>query len=227
MLSTSSDTHLGWTPHAASHRRLLALVVAVAGATAAAVAITSAVGGTSCATAADATDAPEIRITALAGVDLAPVARLPGVAASSGPYPAVATSLSRGGHERSVRLEARPALGSAGSPRRGSLVVERGLALALALAPGRSVTVTTTAGPRQMRVATIAATSGAGRVAYVVPADLERVAPNARVHESTLLLRLEDPERSGRLAAWVSRAYPGPQVRIARVSGARCPGGGI
>src|SRR5688572_7088670 len=158
MFQTSTPTHLGWMPHPASHRRLLALVVAAVGASAAVIAITSTVAGTSCATAAGAASVPDIRITALPGVDLTPAASLPGVKASSGPFPTAATSLSRGGRERGVRLEARAAFGAGESLRPGSVVVERGLARALGLAPGRSLTVATASGSRRMQVAGITTT---------------------------------------------------------------------
>ena len=219
MLQTPSPAHIGWPARPAWRIGLPAALAAAAIAAVLPAALTRPAGGAACAATGTAAGAHDVAVTALPGVDLGAAAAVQGVSASSGPFPGTATALTRGGKERGAWVEARPAGDPVFFPRpgrRGGVVVERGLARPLGLAPGRSVTVATTSGPRRMRVAAVADASGSA--AYVLPADLRRVAPSARVHGSRLLLRLADPGRSAPLAGRIARAYPGPQVRIARVS---------
>jgi hypothetical protein len=107
-------------------------------------------------------------------------------------------------------------------------VVERRLASKLGLVKGDRVAVAGVNGNMRMRVAGIAITSAPHRarsvtgLAYVLPGDLRRVVPDAHVHGSTVLVRLDDRHRSGALAQWLERRYPGPQATVAHAFPDRC-----
>ena len=194
-------------------------------------------GGTGCDPLAQATSAPDMRVTALSGIDLAPVMSLPGVSAASGPYPGVATSLANGHRELGTWIEARPQRGlavdrplllSGAWPRRaGGIVVERVTARRLGLRTGGRVRVSTTRGPLQLHVAGIAATTDTHRtagttgLAYAQSRALARVAPE-RVHASTVFLQLGEGGNASALAGWLARRYPGPQLQVEQGFPARC-----
>jgi hypothetical protein len=194
-------------------------------------------GRTACESVSGATRSPHLQVAALPGVDLGPVVDLPGLSATSGPFPGVATSLRRGGRERGVWLEGRrgrqsavdrPLLSSGSWLRPGNLVVERRLASKLHLERGDRVAVAGASGNLSLRVAGIAVTSAPRRtsavsgLAYVLPGDLRRVVPDRGVRGSTVLVRLDDRRRSGALAQWLGRRYPGPQATVVQAfSGCR------
>jgi hypothetical protein len=193
------------------------------------------VSGTACRSLADATHAPDVRVTALPGVDLRRALELPGLSASSGPYPGVGGSVQAGGREVSTWFEGRPRQGSAVDrpflvsgtwTRHGGMVVEQGLARRLGLRIGRRVRVASTRGPLRLRVAGIAASSSVARtsaapgLAYVLPDDLRRIAP-APVHGSTVLLQTGGRD-SAALASLLTQRFPGPQAAIASSFGDRC-----
>ena len=77
-----------------------------------------------------------------------------------------------------------------------------------------------------MRVTGIAATSsvaradGASGLAYVLPAELRKVAP-VPVQSSTVLLSAGGRDTAV-LASWLQQRYPGTQVVIARSFADRC-----
>src|SRR2546428_321222 len=100
---------------ARSLSRRLAIVLAALVAAVATIAVTAELRGGS-QTPADeilaATNPPDVQVSALPGVDLRPVTRLPGLRASSGPFPDVDSSISYRGREVGVRLEGRPASSS-------------------------------------------------------------------------------------------------------------------
>jgi hypothetical protein len=173
------------------------------------------------------TNGPHLTVSALPGVDLGPVMRLPGVSAASGPFPTLETGARHGRIAADLRLEMRPARQSvvgrpllvsgtwAGS---GSIVLERGFARRLRARAGSRITVSSTRGAAPLEVAGVAvATSGslaAGRtgLGYVTRRTLSRLAPNERTYGSTLYLRVADPSRSERYLDWIRRSYPAPQV---------------
>lgn len=235
MTPTHSGIDFGWITRPAFRRSLLtAVAVAVAGA-GAAVLLIAPVSSTACVPLANVTHGPDLRVTAVPGVDLRPVLGLSGVSAASGPYPGVATSMESGGTEVSTWIEGRPPHGSAvdrpflvsGSwTRPGGVVVEEQLARRLHLRVGQRARVATTEGTRRMRVAGIAATSSVTRtagtrgLAYVVPRDLRSVAPTP-VHGATVLLQTGGRD-AGVLAGWLAQRYPGPQAVIARSFSDRC-----
>jgi putative ABC transport system permease protein len=191
--------------------------------------------GTTCVPLARATLGPDVRVTAVPGVDLRAALSVSGLEAASGPYPGVASSLRHGGAEVSTWIEARrtrgaavdrPLLVSGGWLRRGGVVVEQALARRLDLQTGRRARVATTRGPRDLRVTGIAATSSVGRtaatpgLAYVLPQDLRRVAPSP-VHGSTLLLRAGSRQARA-VGRQLEQLYPRPQAEIARSVTHRC-----
>lgn len=235
MTPTHSGIDFGWVARPAFRRTLWTALVLVAATAASAIMLIASAPSNACLPLARVTHGPDLRVTAAPGVDLQPILGLSGLAAASGPYPGVATSLRRDGTEVSTWVEGRPARSSAvdrpflmsGSwPRRGGVVVEQGLARRLDLRPGRWARVATTRGTLRLRVTGIAATSSVARttetpgLAYVLLPDLRRVAP-APVHGSTMLLRAHGRD-AGVLARLLERLYPGPQAVIARDFSDRC-----
>jgi hypothetical protein len=234
MTPTHSGTDLGWIARHA-FRRSVWTALAIMAATLAAVLLLLAPGPSAqCVGLAHLTQGPDLRVTAVPGVDLRPVLDAPGLSASSGPYPGVASSMQHGGTEISTWLEGRPARAAAvdrpqlvsGSwPRRGGVVVEQGLARRLALRPGSHARVATTRGLRSLRVTGVAATSSVTRtagtpgLAYVLPHELRKVAP-APVQGSTVLLRVDG--NPGALAGVLERRYAGPQAVISRSFADHC-----
>jgi hypothetical protein len=180
----------------------------------------------------EATNGPHVFVSALPGVNLAPLERLPGLVATSGPYPGIQTSLRHGGKETALYLEARPrTLGAVDRPalasgrwvEPGGVVLSRKVAQQLELRFGDDVRIGTAAGPRKLRVAGIADTTAAVRysvapaaieVGYALPQTLSTIAPNPRAYGETLLVRLADPGSSAKFAHWIERQYPGPQVLV-------------
>ena len=235
MTPTHSGIDFGWVAGPAFRRRLLAAAAVAAVALGTAMLLIAPVSSTTCESLAHATQGPDLRVTALPGVDLRPVLALSGLSAASGPYPGVASSMQRGGTEIATWIEGRPAHGSAvdrpllvsGSwSRSGGVVVEQGLARRLGLRAGGRVRVATAAGSKLgLRVTGIAATSSVARargiagLAYVLPRDLRRVAP-APVRGSTVLLRTAGHDSA--VAGWLARRYPGAQTVIARSFAGRC-----
>jgi hypothetical protein len=234
MTPTHSGMDFGWIARPAFRRSLLAALALAAAGVAAATLLIAPVSSTACLPLAHATQGPDLRVTAVPGVDLRPILALSGLSAASGPYPGVASSIESGGTEVSTWIEGRPARGAAvdrpflvsGSwARPGGVVVEQGLARRLGLRVGQRARVATTEGMRSLRVTGIAATTSVARtagtrgLAYVLPRDLRTVAP-APVRGSTVLLRTGGD--SGVLAGWLAQSYPGPQAVIARSFSDRC-----
>jgi hypothetical protein len=234
MTPTHSGMDFGWIARPAFRRSLLAALALAAAGVAAATLLIAPVSSTACLPLAHATQGPDLRVTAVPGVDLRPILALSGLSAASGPYPGVASSIESGGTEVSTWIEGRPARGAAvdrpflvsGSwARPGGVVVEQGLARRLGLRVGQRARVATTEGMRSLRVTGIAATTSVARtagtrgLAYVLPRDLRTVAP-APVRGSTVLLRTGGD--SGVLAGWLAQRYPGPQAVIARSFSDRC-----
>jgi hypothetical protein len=235
MTPTHTGIDLGWIARPAFRRSLWTALAVVAAIVTSAILLIANGSGTTCVGLSHLTRGPDVRVTALPGVDLRPMLGLSGLSAASGPYPGVTSSLGHGGTEVSTWIEGRPARRSAvdrpflvsGSwPRRGGVVVEQGLARRLDLRAGQRTRVATTQGTRSLRVTGIAASSSVARtadapgLAYVLPQDLRRVAP-ASVHGSTVLLSVNDAD-TGVLARWLEQRYPGPQAVIARSFSDRC-----
>jgi putative ABC transport system permease protein len=177
----------------------------------------------------DATNGPHVAVSALPGVNLRPLADLPGLTAASGPFTGVDTSLRYAGREVGVRLEGRPAAKSAVDQpllvsgewaRPGTVVLERSTARALDVPLGGRLTVATTRGRTALTVSGVAETAaparypGTGRgLGYVEPGTLAGVGPKA-TFGSTMLLRLADPDRTGKYLEWIKQRYPGAQVAV-------------
>ena len=178
----------------------------------------------------EATNGPHVFVSALPGVDLAPLERLPGLAAASGPYPGIQTSLRHRDREAALYLEARPRtpgvvdrpdMASGRWVEPGGVVLSHEIAQRLAVRLGDRVRVGTVSGPRDMRVTGIADTTAPVRysvaaiqVGYVLPRTLATIAPDPRGYGKTLLLRLADPGSSATFAHWIERQYQGPQVLV-------------
>lgn len=235
MTPTHGGMHFGWFTRPMFQRAFWTALAAVTATTGLATVLIASAPSTECLSLAHVTNGAHLRVTAVPGVDLRPVRGLPGLSATSGPYPGVASSVRRGRTEVSTWIEGRPARSAAvdspvllsGSWSRGhGLVVESRLARRLGLRAGRRVHVATMRGPLKMRVTGVAATTSVRRtadapgLAYVSPRNLRRVAP-APVHGSTLLLRTAGHD-SGVLATALQRRYPGPQAVIARAFPDRC-----
>lgn len=174
-----------------------------------------------------AENAAQIAVSALPGADLGELERLPGLAATSGPFPTVATGVRYGRHTADVTLEGRAGPRSAVGglslsygvwKRSGALVLDQDVARAIGAWVGARITISTVDGPARLRLGGI--TAGAshlpGRAArgYVSMGTLERVAPNRRTWSSTLYLLLADPRSSSRYAQWISAAHPAPQATV-------------
>jgi hypothetical protein len=177
----------------------------------------------------DATSGPHVAIFAFPGVDLEPLADLPGLTAASGPFTGVDTSLRYRGREVGLRLEERPRAAtvvdrplvvSGRWVRPGTVVLERSTAGVLGVTVGDTVTAAAARGRARLTVGGIAETavrsrnSGAGSgLGYVLPGTLARVGP-AATRSSTMLLRLAEPDRAGSYLDWIRRRYPGRQVAV-------------
>ena len=177
----------------------------------------------------DATNGPHVAVFAFPGVDLKPLADLPGLTAASGPFTGVDTSLRHHGREVGLRLEERPrAAAVVDRPlvvagrwvRPGTVVLERSTAGVLGVSVGDTVTAATARGRIRLTVGGIAGAavrsrnSGAGAgLGYVLPGTLARVGP-AATRSSTMLLRLAEPGRAGSYLDWIRRRYPGRQVAV-------------
>jgi hypothetical protein len=184
-----------------------------------------------------ATNPPDVQVSALPGVDLRPITRLPGLDASSGPFPDVDSSISYRGREVGIRLEGRPASSSVVDHpqlvsgewlRPGAVVLERKLAKTLALRVGEQVRVTTSQGALPLAVAGIAATAASERypsesrgLAYVLPETLSSIVPNKSTYGSTLLLRLSNTGDTGKMVKSIGARYPGAQVVVHDFKGLR------
>jgi hypothetical protein len=184
----------------------------------------------------EATDGPHVMVSALPGVDLAPLRVIPGLSAASGPFPGVDTSLRYRGREIGARLEGRPdAVTAVDHPllvsgkwaRHGTIVLERSTAGALNVPLGGQVTVAAARGRLRLTVGGIAETAASSRssgtargLGYVVPSTLSGVAPK-ETYGSTMLLRLADPERAGKYVDWIKQRYPGGQVAVEAPSPSR------
>ena len=184
----------------------------------------------------DATNGPHVAVVGLPGVDLTPLRELPGLAAASGPFPGVDTSLRYQGKEIGVRLEGRPAAATAvDRPRLVSgawvqprtVVLERSTARALGVPLGGRLIVATARGRIHLTVAGVAETAAPSRspavgrgLGYVLPTTLTGVAPQ-ETYGSTMLLRLADPDRAGRYVDWIRQRYPRGQVTVEEPSPSR------
>jgi putative ABC transport system permease protein len=183
----------------------------------------------------EATNGPHVAVFGLPGVDLEPLARLPGLRAASGPYRTVATSLRYRGREVGVQLEGRtrsesvvdhPLLVSGRWVRPGTVVLEQSTAHALRVPLGGRVTVATAEGKESLVVGGVAKTAvrerypgsgrglgGLGGLGYVTSRTMTGVAPS-RTYGATMLLRLDDPDRAGKYVDWIRQRYPGAQVAV-------------
>jgi hypothetical protein len=184
----------------------------------------------------DATNGPHVVVAGLPGADLTPLRELPGLAAASGPFPGVDTSLRYHGKEIGVRLEGRPAAATAVDRprlvsgdwvRSSKVVLERSTARALGVPLGGRLIVAAARGRVRLTVAGVAETAALSRspavgrgLGYVVPATLTGVAPK-ETFGSTMLLRLADPDRAGRYVDWIKQHYPGGQVTVEEPSRSR------
>ncbi len=236
MASIPTRSRLRPIPSANPRGRLIAIAATVSVAVLASLLIPSPVS-TTCPSVARLTRGAAIQATAFPGVDLRAVVNdLPGLAAASGPYAGVATSLANGRTEAGVWVEERPRrrpavdrpLLVAGTwPRDTGLVLERGLARRLGLRAGSRARVATTSGEASMRISGIALSSsprrpGAAGVAYARPHDLRRISPDARVHGSTVMLRLDRGATPSAVGAWLARRFPGPELSVAQPASDMC-----
>jgi putative ABC transport system permease protein len=215
----------------ASRKLLFTVAILITGA--AAVALAAALGGGAGSVGqplAQATNGPDVQVSALPGVDLRPLEGLPALSASSGPFASIDASVAHGGREVGIHLEARsraaavvdhPLVVVGGWVRPGAVVLERGLAGRLGLHPGDSVRIAAASGSVRLAVAGIAATTARERyptasrgLAYVLPETLARVVPNQAAYGSTLLLRLSDRAAAGRIVERIEARYPGRQVSV-------------
>jgi hypothetical protein len=235
MTPTHTGLGFGWIVRPAFHRSLwkvLALVLAVGVSALLLIAPSSSTG---CLTLAQATRGPELRVTALPGVDLRPALSAAGLTAASGPYPGVASALQRDGAEVATWIEGRPRRAAAvdrpllldGSwPRRGEIALDAGVARRLGYRSGARIGVATAHGVVKMPVAGITATTSVERaagvpgLAYVLPRDLRTVAPPP-VHSSTVLLQTSGA-RTRTLAHALDGQFPGPQAVVATGFVHRC-----
>jgi hypothetical protein len=171
----------------------------------------------------------QLVVSALPGTDLSQLEALPGLSATSGPFPSVTTGVRYGRRAADVRLEGRAGVHSAvGGPslssawaRRRTLVLDQTVANAIRAHVGARITVATASGPATLRLGGIAAAPhGASNLAaragmgYVTLSTLERVAPNRRTHASTLYLRLADARDSAKYARWIRARYPAHQATV-------------
>jgi len=149
--------------------------------------------------------------------DVAPLARISGVAAVAGPYATAAATLVQGPAQAPVQLRAMtPAMPSVGRPlvRQGAwlrasdssgVVLEASFAQAVRAAPGTRLVIDGLDGNSvQVRVAGIADTSDQGfypdqtpGLVWVLPGLLRRVEPIARHTEEAVGLRVADPGAAG------------------------------
>lgn len=231
----------GYTPAAVGAWRIgrgLLILLAVAVASAASVALAAELRGsqkTATQQLLDATDGPDIQLSALPGVDLRQLTDLPGLSASSGPFPDLDTSLLYRGREVGIRLEGRPEsssvvdhplLSSGRWVRPGGIVLEQHLAKRLHVVPGGRVQITKARGTLPLVVSGTAATIARERypsfshgLAYVLPETLGKVIPNKATYGSTLLMRLS-PEASDALVERIKTRFPSHQV-VVRFTGLR------
>jgi hypothetical protein len=184
----------------------------------------------------DATRGPHVMVSGLPGVDLTPLRDIPGLAASSGPFAGIDTSLRYRDKEVSVRLEGRPAPPSAVDRplvvsghwvRPHEVVLDRSTARLLRVPLGGRVTAATARGRVRLTVGGVADTTarsrnpGTGRgLGYVLSDTLAGAGPDS-TFGSTMLLRLADPDRTGTYVDWIRRRYPGAQVTVAAPSRSR------
>jgi hypothetical protein len=181
-------------------------------------------GGSSPGTGAAAPDAPDVVVTGLPGVDLTPLTRLPGLAAASGPYWNVQTSIRHGGTEIAVRAEARSTgWAAAGAPRllagawpgrmEDGMVVEKRLASKLNVRSGDRVLMTSVDGRIPVPISAVVAASEPTTV-YMRPRLLSAIAPSDSTHGSSISLRLDDSGRAPEYRRWIQHRFPGGQVTV-------------
>jgi hypothetical protein len=180
-----------------------------------------------------------LTVSALPGVDLAPITSLPGISAASGPFPTFVTGARHGHTEADVALEGRSGgqsvvnravIVSGKNPAGPSVVLEQDLARALDVQAGGHITVSSAHGPTSLLVAGTAArrepwAGGRPGLGYVTPQTLTRLAPNAHTHGSALYLRVADPARSKRYVDWIRQTYPPHQVSVHDTRRIEKPGG--
>ena len=177
----------------------------------------------------EATRGPDVVATSFGG-DVGGLARGNGVVAgAAGPFPGTLTSLRYGGRRSGVVLQARPQepvsidrpLVTAGTwLRDGAVVLERSYARALGVRPGERVRVAGASGPVELVVAGVALTTTQERypesqpgLAWVLPATLFVVQPDAERRISVLFLRLADRGAADAFVERVRFAYP-PESRV-------------
>ena len=175
----------------------------------------------------EATNGPHVEVSALPGVELDRILGLPGLSEASGPFPLVSTSVRHDGKEAGLRLEGRPAgatvvdhpvVGAGTWIRPRTIVLERDFARRFGVSPGDRVTVAGASGPLRLLVSGVAATT-AGKASgdalgWALPETLRAVAPNNRMHGSTVVLRLSDPDRAAAYTRWIRDFYAGQGVVV-------------
>lgn len=171
----------------------------------------------------EASRGPDVVATSFGG-EIGALARADGVAAAAGPFAATLTSLRYGGRRYGVVLQARPQapasierpLVTAGTwLRPGAVVLERSYARALGARPGERVRVAGASGPVELVVAGAALTTTQQRypesqpgLAWVLPATLADVQPDAARRTSVLFLRLADRLAADAFVERVRFDYP-------------------
>jgi hypothetical protein len=167
-------------------------------------------------------------VSALPGVGLADLEQLPGLGATSGPFPSVGTEVRLGGRSAGVTLEGRdvrrsavgqPPLASGSWTGAGTVVLDKRVAHAIGAHVGAPVTVATADGPAVLRLSGttvgIRGVSPAAARGYVTEHALRRVAPNRRTWSWTLNLRLAEPHALARYASWLRERFPARQAAVA------------
>jgi hypothetical protein len=163
-----------------------------------------------------------LTVSALPGVDLSELRALPGLRATSGPYPSVVAGVGHGGRVADVVLEGRavrravvgePQMISGSWARAGGLVLDQSTARALRVPAGALVTIPTATGPTVLRVSGISRT--ARRASYLTTGTLERIAPDRHTWSWTMCMELADTGDLSKYADWLRRRYSFRQAAVA------------
>lgn len=171
-----------------------------------------------------------VTVSALPGVDLAELQTLPGLSATSGPFPSIAIGVSYGGRVADVVVEGRAVRRAAvGEPqvirgswaRAGTIVLDETVARTIDVPVGEAVTVSTAGGAEALRLSGTSQTgrrvsSGAEPArAYVTQGTLARIAPNRRTWSWTMSLELAEPSKVSTYVRWLRQRYSFRQAAVA------------